>query len=69
MSNKKYWVLTDLIASKGPIGQVKVFDKLLNGFKIGYSGSATSATFRYVIKGGRDECKQFTKTRVQKLIT
>lgn len=57
MSNKEYWVFTELIESKGPIGQVKVFDKLLNGFKIAYSGSATSATFRYMVKGGIDICK------------
>lgn len=54
MSNKKYWVFTELIDSNGPIGEVKVFDKLLNGFKIAYSGSATSATFRYMVKGGFD---------------
>lgn len=54
MDSKEYWVFTELINSNGPIGQVKVFDKLLNGFKIAYSGSATSATFRYIVKGGID---------------
>lgn len=57
MPNKEYWVFTELVESKGPIGEIKVFDKLLNGFKIAYSGSATSATFRYMVKGGIDICK------------
>lgn len=54
MVDKKYWVFTELVNSNGSAGQVKVFDKLLNGFKIAYSGSATSATFRYIVKGGID---------------
>lgn len=54
MSNKKYWVYTELINSNGSIGQVNVFDKLLNGFKISYSGSATSAKFRYAVMKGEE---------------
>lgn len=52
MKNKNYWIYTELMKSNGPIGQVKTFDKLLNGFKISYSGSATLAKFRYIVMEG-----------------
>jgi hypothetical protein len=55
MNNKKYFVYTELVNSQGHIGEVRVFDKLLNGFKIAYSGSSTTATFRYIVKGGFEE--------------
>lgn len=55
MKNKKYFVYTELVNSEGPVGQVSVFDKLLNGFKIAYSGSSEAATFRYIVRGGFEE--------------
>ena len=33
-------------------GQVVVYDKLRNGFKIAYTGGAKSVTVRYTIRGG-----------------
>lgn len=36
----------------GNIGRIVVSDKLTNGFKIAYTGSASSATIKYVVRGG-----------------
>ena len=36
----------------GPIGSIAVSDKALNGFKVGFDGSATDATIALVIRGG-----------------
>lgn len=47
-----YIVLTDVAASDGNVGEIEVSDKLTNGFKLAYTGSASSATIKYVIIGG-----------------
>ena len=39
-------------AGTGIVGLFSVTDKLLNGFKIAYDGSASSATIKLTIKGG-----------------
>ncbi len=39
-------------AGTGIVGSFSVTDKLLNGFKIAYDGSASSATIKLTIKGG-----------------
>jgi len=36
----------------GGIGRVTVFDKLLNGFKIAFTGGAASVTVKYIVRGG-----------------
>lgn len=48
-----YRVGVELVSLDGGfIEDVEIYDKLVNGFKIRYSGSAKSATFRYYISGG-----------------
>ena len=50
-----YVVMTDVTAFNGNVGEVEVTGKLTNGFQIGYTGSAASATVRYVVIGGFGE--------------
>ncbi len=50
--NTDYIVLTEVKAFVGNVGEVEISDKLNNGFKIGYTGSAPSATVKYTIIGG-----------------
>lgn len=48
-----YAVVPEIISSDGMVGDIEITDKLLNGFKVAYTGSAKSATIRLYIKGGR----------------
>ena len=41
-----------LAASGGFVKEIEVKDKQTNGFKLGYTGSATSVQVRYIIEGG-----------------
>ena len=50
--NGDYIVLCDVGKSVGNVGEVVVSDKLRNGFKVGYTGSAPSATINYTVIGG-----------------
>ena len=50
-----YVVLTEVTAFNGNVGEVEVTGKLTNGFQIGYTGSAASATIKYVVIGGFGE--------------
>lgn len=50
--NKTYIVDVELGAHSGDVGDIKITDKLLNGFKVEYDGSAASATITLRIKGG-----------------
>jgi len=47
-----YTVEADVLESDGEVGHIFITDKLLNGFKVRYDGSAKSATVRLIIKGG-----------------
>jgi hypothetical protein len=47
-----YTVATEVVSSNGFVGRVEVYDKQLNGFKIRYTGSATSATIKCIVQGG-----------------
>lgn len=49
-----YVVEVELVSKtgNGGVGNVIISDKLLNGFKIRYTGSATSVVFNLHIKGG-----------------
>ena len=40
------------IGNTANVGQVRVFDKQLNGFKIAHTGSAASVPVKYVVRGG-----------------
>ena len=45
-------VEADVMEHDGEVGHIFITDKLLNGFKVRYDGSAKSATVRLIIKGG-----------------
>jgi len=47
-----YDVSWELISANGNVGDITVFDKQLNGFKIAFDCSATSVTLKLRIKGG-----------------
>lgn len=52
---QNYVVLTEVTAFTGNVGEVEVSGKLTNGFQIGYTGSASAATIKYVVIGGFGE--------------
>ena len=48
-----YTVLVEVISSTGGgVGDVRITDRAVNGFKISYSGAATSVTLDCYIRGG-----------------
>lgn len=47
-----YTVEVEITAHDGNVGDVRIFDRMLNGFKVAYDGSAKSATIKLRIKGG-----------------
>ena len=51
-ANKTYIVDTEITAHTGDVGNIRITDKLLNGFKVEFDGSATSVTVVLRIKGG-----------------
>ena len=52
-ANKTYIVDVEITAhSGGEVGDIKITDKLLNGFKVEFDGSAKSVTVVLRIKGG-----------------
>ena len=52
-ANTNYDVeVMEVTAHNGAVGHVTVSEKLLNGFKLAFDGSATSATVKIKIKGG-----------------
>ena len=52
-ANKTYVVDVEVTAhSGGEVGDIKITDKLLNGFKVEFDGSASSVTVTLRIKGG-----------------
>lgn len=52
-TDKTYVVDVEITAhSGGEVGDIKITDKLLNGFKVEFDGSATSVTVTLRIKGG-----------------
>lgn len=50
--NMNYVVNVEVTAATGNVQTVEVYDKQLNGFKLRYDGSATSATIKYYVTGG-----------------
>ena len=51
-TNTNYSVEAEVVEHDGEVGHIFVTDKLLNGFKVRYDGSAASATVKLIIKGG-----------------
>lgn len=47
-----YTVEAEVLDHKGNVGDVRVYDRLLNGFKVAFDGSAKKATIKLRIKGG-----------------
>lgn len=52
-NNKNYFVTAELVSKTGGcIGNIQVTDKLLNGFKIEFTGSASQVVLNCIIRGG-----------------
>lgn len=51
-ANKNYIVDWEIASSNGPTGDILVSAKLVNGFKMEFTGSATSVTVNYQVLGG-----------------
>lgn len=49
---KDYIVVPELVSFVGNVGEIEVSDKLTNGFKISYTGSASQAVINYIVIGG-----------------
>ena len=47
-----YRVIAEVASSVGVVGEIIVYDKQLNGFKVRHTGSATSVTVKYYVVGG-----------------
>ncbi len=50
--NLDYTVFVEVVSKVGELGEIKVFDKQLNGFKVKYTGSATSVELKLYVRGG-----------------
>lgn len=52
-NNNGYYVVVETVsATGGAVGEFIVSDKLLNGFKLEYTGSASSVSVRCIVIGG-----------------
>jgi len=47
-----YIVVCDVTSFAGNVGEIVVTDRLVNGFKLGYTGSAKSVSINYQVIGG-----------------
>lgn len=53
LSNTNYdVVILSATAADGNIGEIEISDRLVNGFKMNYTGCASSVTVNYAIIGG-----------------
>lgn len=50
--NLTYRVGVEVVEADGLVGDILVYDKALNGFKIRYTGSAQNVTLRCYVTGG-----------------
>lgn len=48
----KYQVGVEVLEADGLVGDIEVYDKALNGFKLRYTGSAKNVKLRYYVQGG-----------------
>ena len=52
-NTKDYTVTVEVVSvTGGAVGEFEITDKLLNGFKIKYTGSATKVVVRCYVRGG-----------------
>lgn len=52
-NNKDYTVIVETEAADGFVGDIVVTDKMLNGFKLAYTGSASSVNVKCYVQGGK----------------
>ena len=52
--NKNYIVVIADVSGTGNVGEIEVTDRLVNGFKMAFTGSASSVTVTYAVIGGYD---------------
>jgi hypothetical protein len=50
--NTDYTVQMEVVSSTGEIGDIVISGKAINGFKIAFTGSASSAVVRYYVRDG-----------------
>ena len=50
--NLDYTVFVEVVSKVGELGEIKVFNKQVNGFKVKYTGSATSVELKLYVRGG-----------------
>lgn len=55
MPDTTYAIIARIDSSAGNAGEIEVSDKLINGFKLAYTGSAKSAVVEYIAIGGFSE--------------
>lgn len=51
-TNATYMVDAEVLEHDGSVGDIIISEKLTNGFKVAFDGSAASATVRLIIRGG-----------------
>lgn len=52
-NSKNYFVTAEVVSKMGEsIGDIEVTEKLLNGFKLSYTGSASQVVLNCVVRGG-----------------
>lgn len=51
-NTKDYYVIPELLEADGEVGEYEVSDKLLNGFKLAFTGSAKTVKVRCYVIGG-----------------
>ena len=52
-NNKDYTVIVEAEAEGGFVGDIIISDKILNGFKIAYTGSARKVAVKCYVQGGK----------------
>ncbi len=55
MPDTEYAVVCQISSAVGNPGDIEVSDKLVNGFKLAYTGSASSVVVDYIVIGGFTE--------------
>lgn len=52
-NNKDYTVVVEAEAADGFVGDIVISDKMLNGFKVAFTGSASSVSVKCYVQGGK----------------
>lgn len=52
-NNKNYTVIVEAEAADGFVGDIVISDKMLNGFKVAYTGSARNVSVKCYVQGGK----------------